>query len=408
MEFFNVLSVEEAKKLLLERFSDYKFEVEEVDIDRIKNRILAEDIISDVNVPEFNRSTVDGYAIRASDSHGASDSIPSILNIIGEVKMGEEARLNIRAGESLYVPTGGMLPKSADAMIMIENTEKMDEETLLINKAVAVGENIVYKADDIGLGELVLERGRRVSTEEIGVLAALGIRKTRVYKKPRIYTISTGDEIIDIDEKLETGKIRDINNYTLKSLITDIGGEVSGSSIIRDDYELLRSGLEEALRVSDIVLISGGSSVGTRDYTHKVIESFDGDGVFVHGLSIKPGKPTIMGEGEGKLIIGLPGHPVSSIVVFNAFLKDYINSKLGTREIASSVDAVMDFNFPSSPGKTSYQMVKLELRDGIYYAEPTFGKSGMISLLSKSQGYIILEMHEEGIYKGEERRVYLL
>lgn len=408
MDFFNVVSVEEAKKLLMERFSDYEFEIEDVDIDNIKNRILAEDIISHINVPEFNRSTVDGYAIKASDSHGASDSIPSILNLLGEVMMGEEAKLDIKSGQAIYVPTGGMMPKSSDAMIMIENTEKMDKETLLINKPISQGENIVYKGDDIKVDEIVLKKGRKINTEVIGVIAALGIRSIKVYKKPKFYTISTGDEIIDIDEKLETGKIRDINNYTLKSLITDIGGQVCGSSIIKDDYELLRLEVEKALGVSDIVLISGGSSVGTRDYTHRVIESFHGAGVFVHGLSIKPGKPTIMGEGRGKLIIGLPGHPVSSIIVFITFLKDYIDKKLGVDQIPNSVEAIMDFNFASSPGKTTYQMVKLDLRDGKYYARASFGKSGMISLLSKSQGYIVVEIHEEGIYKGEQRRVYLL
>lgn len=408
MDFFNVVSIEGAKGLLMERFSDYKFEVEEVDIIDSKNRILAEVVVSNINVPDFNRSTVDGYAIKAEDSHGASDGIPSVLNILGEVKMGQETLMSIKSGETLYVPTGGMLPSGTDAMIMIENTEKMDENTLLIYKSVSNGENIIYKGDDIKVQQTALVSGRRINTEVIGVLAALGISRVKVYKKPRFYTISTGDEIIDIDKELEMGKIRDINSYTLRSLIIDIGGEVSGSSIIADDYEKLRTEVEKALGISDIIIISGGSSVGTRDYTHQVIESFSGKGVFVHGVSIKPGKPTIMGEGEGKLIFGLPGHPVSSIMVFNTFLRYYVNKKFGLEEIPHFVNAVMDFNFPSASGRTTYQMVKLEERNGDYYATPTFGKSGMISLLSNSDGYIILEMHEEGIYKGEKRAVYLL
>lgn len=408
MDFFNVVSIEEAKRLLLDNFSHYQFDVEEVNIIDSKNRILAEDIVSDINVPEFNRSTVDGYAIKSGDSNGASDAVPSVLNILGEVRMGQRTEVDIKSGEVLYVPTGGMLPNGADAMIMIENTEKMDENTLLINRSISTGENVVYKGDDIKSGETALKSGRKINTEVIGVLAALGIKRVKVYKKPRFYTISTGDEIIDIDEKLEIGKIRDINSYTLRSLIIDIGGEVSGSSIIKDDYEKLRFEVEKALEVSDIVLISGGSSVGTRDYTHKVIESFSGKGVFVHGVSIKPGKPTIMGEGNGKLIFGLPGHPVSSIMVFNTFLNYYINEKFGLKEIPKFVNATMDFNFPSASGRTTYQMVKLDERDGKYYATPTFGKSGMISLLSKSKGYVVIEIHEEGIYKGEERKVYLL
>ncbi len=408
MDFFKVVSVEEGKRLLMENFKDYEFQTEEVGILEALDRILAEDIYSNIDVPEFNRSTVDGYAIKVSDSHGASDSIPSILNILGEVKMGEEARESICSGETLYVPTGGMIPVGADGVIMIENTEKMDETTLLIYKPISQGENIIYKGDDIKKDGLALKKGRKLSPEAIGVLAALGIGTVKVYKKPRFYIISTGDEIIQMDEELTMGKVRDINGYALHGLISKLGGQTVGSTIIKDDYDLLREEVERALDISDIVLISGGSSVGTRDYTHKVINSFNGKGVFVHGVSIKPGKPTIMGEGKGKLIFGLPGHPVSSIIVFKTFLEDFINRKLGIKQILPRVNAIMDFNFPSASGRTTYQMVKLEEKDGVYYARPTFGKSGMISLLSESQGYIIIETHEEGINKGEKRETYLL
>lgn len=408
MEFFKVVSVEEGKKLLEENLRDYEFETEEVDILHSLNRALAKNIYSSIDVPEFNRSTVDGYAIKVGDSHGASDSIPSILNIIGEVKMGELANKVIKSGETMYVPTGGMIPDGADGMIMIENTEKMDESTLLIYKPISQGENIVYKGDDIKKDALALEKGRKITPEVIGVLAALGIGKVQVYKKPKFYIISTGDEIIDIEEELTMGKIRDINSYALSGLIHNLGGEVVDRVIIKDDYNLLRSEVEKALDLADIVLISGGSSVGAKDYTHKVIDSFHGKGVFVHGVSIKPGKPTVMGEGNGKLIFGLPGHPVSSIIVFKTFIEDFIKDKLGVKDIGPRVRAIMDFNFPSAPGRVTYQMVKLKEEKGLFYATPTFGKSGMISLLSESQGYIIIESHEEGIYKGEEREVYLL
>ncbi len=408
MDFFKVVSVEEGKRLLKENLRDYEFEIEEVDILNSLDRVLGEEIYSNIDVPDFNRSTVDGYAIKSSDSHGASDSIPSILNIIGEVKMGELANKAIKSGEAIYVPTGGMIPDGADSMIMIENTEKMDESTLLIYKPISQGENIVYKGDDIKKGALALEKGRRITPEVMGVLAALGIGKVKVYKKPSFYIISTGDEIIDIEEDLTMGKIRDINTYALAGLIHKLGGEVVNKVIIKDDYNLLRQEVERALDLSDIVLISGGSSVGTKDFTHKVIDSFGGRGVFVHGVSIKPGKPTIMGEGNGKLIFGLPGHPVSSIIVFKTFIEDFIKDKLGVKDIAPRVKAIMDFNFPSAPGRVTYQLVKLKEEDGIFYATPSFGKSGMISLLSESQGYIVIESHEEGIYKGEEREVYLL
>ena len=408
MDFFKVVTIEEGKRLLMDNFKDYIFEIEEINILNSLGRVLAEDIYSNINVPEFNRSTVDGYAIKVSDSHGATDSIPSILNILGEVMMGQEANIRIKSGEAVYVPTGGMIPQGADGMIMIENTEKMDEDTVLIYKPISQDENIIQKGEDIEAGALALKRGRKITPEVVGVLAALGVSSFKVYKKPRFCIISTGDEIIGIDEELTVGKVRDINSYALYALIEEIGGEIVGNSVVKDDYDLLRDEVEKALDISDIVMISGGSSVGTRDYTHKVIDSFNGKGVFVHGVSIKPGKPTIMGEGKGKLIFGLPGHPVSSIIVFKTFLEYFINNKLGVETIAPRVNAIIESNFPSAPGRTTYQMVRLSERDGKFYATPTFGKSGMISLLSESQGYVIIEIHEEGIYKGEEREVYLI
>ncbi|GMG97676.1 molybdopterin molybdotransferase MoeA [Tepidimicrobium xylanilyticum] len=408
MDFFDVVSVQEAINRLMEAFKEYEFKAEEVSILEATNRILAEDIYSHIDVPEFNRSTVDGYAIKSKDSQGASESVPSLFNILGEVRMGEAAEKEIKSGETMYVPTGGMIPQGADGMVMVEYTEKLDEENLMVYKPIAFNENIILKGDDIRKGERALKRGKRLTPESIGVLAALGISRVKVYKKPKFYIISTGDEIIDLDEELELGKIRDINSYTLYSAIVKLGGEITGKAIVKDDYELLRQQVEKGLDISDIVLISGGSSVGARDYTARVIDSFEGRGVFVHGISIKPGKPTILGEGKGKLIVGLPGHPVSSIIVFGAIIEEFIYKKMEVHNHKLKTKAIMDFNFPSSPGQQTYQMVKLEERDGKTYASPSFGKSGMITLLSNSDGYIIIKPHEEGIYKGEEREVYLL
>ncbi|MFW5647992.1 MAG: molybdopterin molybdotransferase MoeA [Candidatus Alkaliphilus sp. MAG34] len=408
MDFFNTVSVKEGREILMKNFEDYDFKTEHVDLEYSINRVLGEDIYSNINVPEFNRSTVDGYAIRVEDSHGASQSIPSIINILGEVMMGEEINSSIKGGESFYVPTGGMIPEGSDGVVMVENVEKMDSSTLLIYKPISQGENISYKGDDIKKGELILEKGRKITTGAIGVLAALGIPKVCVYCRPRFYIISTGDEIIGIEDELTLGKIRDINSYTLGSLVHNVGGIVVGRKIVRDNYELLRNEVKKAIDISDIVLLSGGSSVGTRDYTAKVIDSFGGKGVLFHGLAVKPGKPTIVGEADGKLICGLPGHPISSIIVFKALLEYYIRKKMGIAEIIPRVKAIMDHNFRSDPGKETYQMIELRQEGGDFHGTPAFGKSGMISLLSKSQGYIIIGSHEEGIYKGEEREVYLL
>lgn len=408
MDFFNVVSVEEGRRLMTEAFKEYRIETEKISILEATGRVLADDIVAKENVPEFNRSTVDGYAVKSSDTHGASESIPSFLILLGEIKMGESADIKISSGEAIYVPTGGMIPEGADAVIMIEHAEKLDDSTLMVYRPLSVGENIIFKGDDIKEGEEIIKKGKKLSPQDIGVLAALGVSKIKVYKKPKFFIISTGDEIVDLNEELTIGKVRDINSYALSSLIIKLGGEVSGKSIVRDDFELLRNNVEKALEISDIVIISGGSSVGTRDYTSKVINSFNGKGVFVHGVSIKPGKPTIIGEGKGKAIFGLPGHPVSSIIIFKVFIEYFIKYLMNIKKNINKTTAILDFNFPSSPGKETYQMVNIVERDGKTYAIPSFGKSGMISLLSKSDGYIVLKPHEEGIYKGETREVYFL
>lgn len=408
MKFFNTISADKAIDLMNDNFEQFKIGKERVGLLESTNRILAEDVFSTIDVPEFDRSTVDGYAILTRDSHGSSQSIPTMLNILGKIKIGNYVEEEIISGQAMYIPTGGMLPKGADGVIMIEDVELMDEDTLLGYKPISKGQNIIFKGDDIKKGQLALKKGSKLRPEDIGVLAALGIGEVEVYEKVKFYIISTGDEIIDLDEELTIGKIRDINSYTLAGLIEEVGGQISGKNIVRDNYEALRDEVEKALAISDIVLISGGSSVGTMDFTHKVIDSFQGKGVFIHGLSIKPGKPTIVGEGNGKPIIGLPGHPISSIVVFKALVEEFIYHKLKMAHIKPQVKASVDSNFPSDPGKQTYHMVSLKKLGDSYIASPIFGKSGMISLMSKADGYIIIEDYEEGVYKGEEREIYIL
>ncbi|SHH16992.1 molybdopterin molybdotransferase MoeA [Tepidibacter thalassicus] len=408
MDFFNVVSVDEVKKILKENFNNLCIGLEEVSILDCLDRILGEDIISDINVPEFSRSTVDGYAIKSSDSHGCSDSLPSFLNLIGEVNMGESADIKIKSGQAIYVPTGGMIPDGADSVVMIEHVEKLDDTTIAIHRPLSYGENIVYKGDDIKKGEIILKKGKKITPQDIGVLASLGVKTVNVYKKIKFYIISTGDEIIDLDEKLKLGKIRDINGYALYSLIKKLGGEIVNRVIVKDDYKLLREEVDKALNISNIVLISGGSSVGTRDFTYDVINSFDGKGVLVHGVSIKPGKPTLIGEGKGKVIFGLPGHPVSSIIVFKTFVEYLVKEITGMKDGINKTKAIMYCNVHSSPGKETYQMVNLNEIDGKLYAVPNFGKSGLITLLSKSCGYVIIKSEEEGLYKGQEVDVYFI
>lgn len=408
MEFFNVMSVDEVKNILVNNFKNIKIETEKVSILDSYERVLSKDIASQINVPDFNRSTVDGYAIKSNDSHGCSDCMPTFLDVIGEVNMGEAINLDIKNGQCMYVPTGGMIPKNADSVIMIEHVEKLDETTIAIHKPASTGENVVYKGDDIKEEQVVLKRGKKINSQDIGVLAALGAYEIEVYKPIKFTVISTGDEIIDLDESLEFGKIRDINGYAICSLIKKLGGSVVKKAIVKDNYELLKEEVSNAIKNSDIVLISGGSSVGTRDYTHDVINSFDGQGVLVHGVALKPGKPTIIGECENKAVIGLPGHPVSAIIVFKIFIEYLTKQILDITEMEYTVDAKINTNIHSSPGKKTYQMVILEEVDNKYYATPIFGKSSMITLLSKACGYVIIDEDCEGLYKEQEVKVHLL
>ena len=235
MKFFDTITIQEAKSLMNDNFSDLIIPNERVNIEKCQNRVLAKDIYSTINVPEFNRSTVDGYAILTKDSHGSSPSIPAMLNIVGKVNMGQYVDKVIKSGQAMYVPTGGMIPKGADGVIMIEDVELMDDTSLLAYKPISNGENLILKGEDIKSQDLALKKGTKLNPDHIGVLAALGISEIEVYEKIKFYIISTGDEIIGIDEELTIGKVRDINSYTLGAMIVGIGGQVVGKSIFHDD-----------------------------------------------------------------------------------------------------------------------------------------------------------------------------
>ena len=406
MDFFKVVSIEEALDMMDKKFEDMDIGSEMCRIGESLGRILSQDIMSAEDVPGFDRSTVDGYAIRSEDSHGASESIPSFLDMKGSVYMGKIADQTVKSGEAVYVPTGGMLPEGADCVVMIEYVEKLDEKTIAIHRPTSHLENVMRRGDDIKLGEAILKKGTRIGPSHIGVLAALGMSSVNVIKKPGFHIISTGDEVIDLDEDMECGKIRDINGYALEALIKKMGGEVRGRSIVGDDFELLREAVLDGIDKSDIILMSGGSSVGSRDFTSDVINSFGGEGVFIHGISIKPGKPTIIGKADGKAVIGLPGHPVSSIFVFKSIVEEFTRRKTCELRSREFVQAKMSANVHSSPGKRTYQMVRICENDSGINAEPQFGKSGMISLLSRSGGYIIMDENTEGVEKEEAVRVY--
>ncbi|MDO5707296.1 MAG: molybdopterin molybdotransferase MoeA [Andreesenia angusta] len=405
MDFFNTKSIEEVYEEIDKRVDNYNIDSEEIMLIDAIGRISAEEVKSREIVPSFTRSTVDGYAVSCKDTFGASSTIPSMLSIVERIDMGEAPKREIKSGEASYIPTGGMLPKGADSVVMIENAEELDDQTIMIYKAVSDGSNILRRGDDISENSILIEKGKAITAYDIGVLASQGIEKIRVFRKLKFTIISTGDEIVDIDDDIKSGQIRDINSYVIASDLINMNHEVVDRLIIKDEYEKLREAVKKGIDNSDMVLISGGSSVGTKDYTSDVINELGKDGVFVHGISIKPGKPTIIGEAKDKFVFGLPGHPASSIIIYNIVVKSSIRKVLGMEEKEKFAYCKLDSNFPSSSGKTTYQMVKVYEKKGELYAKPVFGKSGMISLISKADGYIKIDSDEEGIYEGAVRKV---
>lgn len=407
MELFNVVSVKEAKGII-DRSFNYELAYEIVNISQSVGRICFEDISADCNIPEFKRSTVDGYAVCSRDVYGASEGMPSMLNLKGEVLMGKVPPADIELGECMYVPTGGMLPESADSVVMIEYSHKLDEDTILIYSPVAMGDNVIQVGEDINTQDVVIKRGDKLRPYEIGVLASIGISEVTVYKRPRVAIISTGDEVVPCDVKPSIGQVRDINTYLIWSLLVEDGMEPVSYGIIKDEYDDLKNTVDSAFNECDMVLISGGSSVGKKDQTLKVIASYTDGEVLVHGISVKPGKPTIIGKHKDKIIFGLPGHPLACSIIYKILVKDYLYKLTSQSETSYGTNAVMSINYHKAKGREEYLPVELETIEKKLVAKPLFGKSGLISVFSKAWGYIVIEKNEEGVREGQIVQVYRL
>jgi len=411
VDFFDVKTLDDVLKIVTQnREKRVKIHTEWVTIDEAVGRVLASTCMSPVDLPDFNRSTVDGYAVFASEVFGACESIPSLLSLNGEVIMGDSEIPVLKSNEAIYVPTGGAVPHNADGVVMIEFTDKMDAQTLLVKHPIHVGENITFKGDDVKVDECVFEKGRRLSVYDIGLLAGIGIPSVEVYKKIRVTVISTGDELISVDAPASFGKIRDINGNALSAALRAYGAEVNGPIHVLDNFDQLKSAYEVALLTSDCVLISGGSSVGVRDYTCEVITHFDDSELLVHGIAVKPGKPTIVGRIGEKLVFGLPGHPSAALLLYNLVVIPYLETLVGASMEAIKVPAILCSRVHGAPGRDAFIMVSLEIaKDGFsYLAKPVHAKSGMITLLSNATGYIRLSRDQEGLNEGSLVMVTLL
>lgn len=385
--------IENVLSLIRSDFIDKKPETEFVKLEEASHRILSEDLVSSELIPEFAKSTVDGYAIKYIET-------PCTLKLIGKVDMGEALDVILKEGECVYVPTGGAIPLGTDTMVMIEETDIIDTHLIRFNNTFTTRQNIIEVGDDMKPGQVVLKKGTRLKPQHIGVLASLGYQMVKVLKKPKICFISTGDELIKLDQEQSFGKIREINGYTLTAIAREMGFEVLDAIIVKDDYEVIKAEIEHAIGKADVVAISGGSSVGEKDYTYDLLEDTTSEGVLISGMAIKPGKPTIIAKHMQKPVIGLPGHPVSAIVVFKLIVGEVMKTWGYEVRRDHKVTLTLTKDIYAAKGRDTYQMVSLEETEKGILAHPTTGKSGMITLLSGSDGYVIIPKEVGVIKKG--------
>jgi molybdopterin molybdotransferase len=377
---------------------------EEIPLGQALNRVLAESIIAKEDLPSFTRSIVDGYAVRAQDTFGASESLPSLLEIVGEVDMGETVSFELTGGKAARIPTGGMLPAGADSVVMVEYTEELDQKSVAISRSVAPLENIVRPGDDFSVGQEVLKAGRLLRPQEIGLLAGLGKKRIRVRARPKVAIISTGDEIVPIEKEPRPGEVRDINSHSLAAMVESCGGVPLKLGLSPDQFPALREKCQEALDRADICLISGGSSVGSRDLTLDVLASFAGSEVLVHGVAISPGKPTLLVKAGERSFWGLPGHVASAMVVFQVLVRPFMaylrGAPLSLGE-GRPVRARLNRNVASKHGREDFIRVRITGKDSDLIAEPIFGESALISILVRADGLVRIDRHNEGLYAGE-------
>ncbi|MGH3474858.1 MAG: molybdenum cofactor synthesis domain-containing protein [Aeromicrobium sp.] len=395
-EFFTTLSVSEA----LAGFRPSRRTGEETVLrEDALGRVPASPVLSGSELPGFARSTVDGYAVRAADTHGASDGLPAYLNLIGAVRMGVAADVVVRPATAVQIPTGAVIPTDADAVVMIEHTQITTSDVIEVTRPVAVGEGIVRADEDVARGAEIAPAGRPLRAQDLGLLAAAGVTEVVVCTRPRVAIISTGDEVVPPSAReLKPGQVRDATASALAALVTEAGGEPSPRGIVPDDLDALTKTLESALQDSDLVVISAGSSVGARDETTAAVESLGN--VFCHGLAIKPGKPTLLAECSDVPVIGLPGNPLSALVVFRRVGLPILRLVGGiTRPPAEpTTSAVLSHSVASAAGRLD--VVQVQVRDDV--ATPLFGFSALLSILTDADGYVVIPEAATGIESGTD------
>ncbi|MFW2366123.1 MAG: gephyrin-like molybdotransferase Glp [Desulforhopalus sp.] len=404
-------SVTEALDILMSQLQDIPIVTEKVVLKEAFDRVLAETIISSEDLPAQPRSTMDGFAVQATDTFGASESMPCYLNITGEVLMGEAPLGAVEKGCCYKIPTGGLMPGNADSVVMLEHTVPVDETMIEIVKSSGAGSNLIQQGEDISKGQSALEAGHRLRPQDIGLLAGLGIDKVPVTRQVRVGIFSTGDEIISHALMPQPGQIRNINTLALAGQVLRAGGLYKDYGIVSDREEIFLPAMEKAVSENDIVLFSGGSSVGVRDLGEQVVESLGPPGILVHGVTLKPGKPVLIGMSSTTPIFGLPGHPVSAMVCFDFFVRPTIERLSGITAgdplPTPAVFANLSRNINSAPGRLDVVRVRLVKIGTSWSAEPVLGKSGSISTLSRAHGYFLIDEDSQGVTENSVIEVHL-
>jgi molybdopterin molybdotransferase len=376
---------------------------EQVGLEDCLGRILSRGVTAQEDLPAFVRSTVDGYAIRARDTFGAGESTPSLFTIKGEVLVGRLPQMKVSAGEAVWIPTGGALPEGADAVVMMEHTERIDPQTLEVYRSVAPGENTIRIGEDFRRGQEALPKGWAIRPQDVGLLAALGVDRPWVFKRPRVAVLSTGDEVVEPSEMPPLGMVRDVNGPALLAMIQKEGAIPLWCGIARDESADLRGICERALAEADCLCISGGSSVGTRDYMFEVLENWKGVDILVHGMAIRPGKPTMLAMMGKKPILGLPGHPASALMVFHLIGRPMLDALSGRKypHRPPPLRARVTRNLASAQGREDFFRVRLMIKDGELWADPVLGASGLIRTWVMADGLMRIDAELEGINSGE-------
>lgn len=407
-----VMTAKNALELLLGGLGEKRSGLVTVKIGDSLGMVCAENIVAAEDLPAFARSTVDGYAVRAEDTFGAAETMPAYLNISKEIFMGEAADFMLADDTAQKIPTGGMLPARADAVVMFEHLQIIDNKMIEVAKSVAPGENVIQAGEDVKRGEVVISKGHRIRPPDIGAAAGMGVTELRVFGKPVVSIISTGDELVPADQTPTIGKIRDTNSYVIAGMVAENGGIPKRKGIFRDDYSVIRNAVEDAMKDSDIIAVSGGTSVGTKDMIARIIGDIGNPGILFHGLSLKPGKPMIGGIMNGIPIFGLPGHPAAVSVCLEIFMRPVLHALSGLQErradqLRGVVQARLSRNVSSSQGREEHIRAVLEEREDGLWAVPLLGKSGLLRTLVRADGTFVIPVNLNGMEMGEPVEVRL-